>query len=176
MVANSTNESLCNAAKTLLTATRGNDVIILHCLADTSLEPDPTSKVAATWETQHKPLLSANPWLGAEYAAFAPTKSSADRETIHMRKPGLRSVLDPEVVSYLRKKLGVNRLILAGIATSGAAVGTMSHGTDIGFVISVVAEAYWDPSVQAHDELIKTVILGLAWISSIEGPVGSVTG
>ncbi|KAI3324139.1 Isochorismatase hydrolase [Xylariaceae sp. AK1471] len=176
MVPSPTNESLCNAVKTLLTAARENDVAILHCLADTSLEPDPTSKVAATWETQYKPLLSANPQLGIEYAAFAPTESSTDRETIHMRKPGLRSVLEPEVVSYLRDKLGVNHLILAGIATSGAVMGTMSHGTDIGFVVSVVAEACWDPSVQAHDELIKTVIPNLAWISSIEESVGYLTG
>ncbi|KAI0425402.1 Isochorismatase hydrolase [Xylaria sp. FL1042] len=137
MVPSPTNESLCNAVKTLLATARETT----------------SPKVVAAWGTQYKPLLSANPQLGLD----------TNRETVHMRKPGLRSVLEPEVVAYLRERLGVNHSILAGIiATSGAVMGTTSHGTDINFVISVVPEACCGPSAETHDDLINIVIPTLA--------------
>ncbi|KAI0969630.1 Isochorismatase hydrolase [Xylaria arbuscula] len=171
MVPGPTKEMLIAAAETLLSAARKHDIVILHCVSNTSLDPPPTNKALATWDAQFKPVFSANPELGDEYAAFAPTKDgSASRETVHARLPGLRSVLQEDVVSYLRG-LGVNHSILAGIATSGAIMGTMSHGTDINFVVTVVADACWDPTSQVHRDLIDTVIPGLAYVSSAEQAV-----
>ncbi|KAI2615368.1 Isochorismatase hydrolase [Hypoxylon sp. NC1633] len=177
MVPSPTKETLVKAAESLLAAARKNNVAILHCITDTDSEPVATNKVAATWDTQFKPVFSANPQLGAEFAAFAPTKHSTSRETVHLRIPGSRSVLAGErVVPYLREELGVTHLILAGIATSGAIMGTMSHGTDINFVVTVVADACWDPNAQVHRDLIDTVIPSLAWVSSVEQAVGYMTG
>ncbi|KAI1130047.1 Isochorismatase hydrolase [Nemania abortiva] len=176
MVPDPTNKTLIKAAETLLAAARKNNVAILHCISDTNAEPAATNKVAATWDAQYKPIFSANPELGAEYAGFAPTQESTSRETAHTRPPGLRSVLTDEVVVYLRDHLGVRHLILAGIATSGAIMGTMSQGTDINFVVSVVADACWDPNTQVHNDLIDTVIPSLAWVSSVEQAVGYMTG
>ncbi|KAJ2977593.1 hypothetical protein NUW58_g7762 [Xylaria curta] len=83
------------------------------------------------------------------------------------RAPSVRSALGSEgIVSYLRHELGVHHLILGGIATSGAIIGTMSHGTDINFVVTVVGDACWDQNTQVHSDLINTVIPSLAWVAS----------
>ncbi|KAI0201353.1 Isochorismatase hydrolase [Astrocystis sublimbata] len=169
-------ERLITAAKALLEAARKNNIAILHCTCDTNTVPPATNKVAATWDAQYKPIFSASPELGAEYVAFAPTAHSTSLETVHKRPPELQSVLDDKLVPYLRDELGVAHLIFAGIATSGAIMGTMSHGTDIGFVVSVVADACWDPNAQVHTDLIETVIPSLAWVSSVEQAVGYMSG
>ncbi|KAI1169517.1 Isochorismatase hydrolase [Nemania sp. FL0916] len=176
MVPSPTKETLIKAAETLLSAARKHNIAILHCLSDTSLNPPPTNKASATWDAQFKPIFSANPELGAEYAAFAPASDgAASHETVHTRLPGLRSVLQDDVVLYLRRR-GINHLVLAGIATSGAIMGTMSHGTDINFVVTVVADACWDPTAQVHADLIDTVIPSLAYVSSAEQAVAYFSG
>jgi nicotinamidase-related amidase len=61
---------------------------------------------------------------------------------VFKRPLGIRSApADEKVVTYLRDELGVRHLILGGIATSGAVMGTMSHAIDIGFVVTVVEDA-----------------------------------
>ncbi|GAP91998.1 putative isochorismatase hydrolase protein [Rosellinia necatrix] len=175
MVPSPVNETLVNAGIALLAAARQNNVAILHCIMDTTLDPAPTNKVTTTWASQFKPVFSANPQLGAEYAPFARTANSTSSETVFKRSPGIRSGLESEVVSYLRNQLGVKHLILGGIATSGAIMGTMSHATDINFVVTVVEDACWDPNEQVHSDLINTVIPSLAWVSSVEEAVGYMT-
>ncbi|KAK7740647.1 hypothetical protein SLS62_011044 [Diatrype stigma] len=176
MIPSPLKEALITSAETLLAAARQNNVAILHCIMDTNSDPAVTNKVTATWATQYKPIFANDPKLGAEYADFAPANNSTDHETVFKRAPGIRSALESQgIVSYLRDKLGVAHLILGGIATSGAIMGTMSHGTDINFVISVVGDACWDPNEQVHRDLIDTVIPSLAWVSSVEEAVGYMT-
>ncbi|OTA97380.1 hypothetical protein M434DRAFT_391846 [Hypoxylon sp. CO27-5] len=177
MVPSPAKEKLIHSAENLLAAARKNNVAILHCIIDTNLDPAATNKVNETWVTQYKPALSADPQQGAIFASFTPNHLSTDRETIFKRAPGIRSCLESEgIVPYLRDELGVTHLILGGIATSGAIMGTMSHGTDINFVVSVVEDACWDPNEQVHRGLIDTVIPSLAWVSSVEEAVGYMTG
>ncbi|GAP89387.1 putative isochorismatase hydrolase protein [Rosellinia necatrix] len=170
-------ESLIESVSALQAAARKNNVAILHCTMDTAVPPPATNKVAATWDAQFKPIFSANPHLGAEFAGFSPAdKSRTDRETVFTRAPGIRSALAGEgIISHLRDTLGVNHLILGGIATSGAIMGTMSHATDIGFVVTVVETTCWDPNESVHRSLIDTVIPTLAFVSSVEEAVGYMT-
>lgn len=176
MIPSPRREALINSAETLLAAACQNNVAILHCIIDTDSDPAATNKVTATWATQYKPIFSADPELGAEYAGFAPTNNSTNRETVFKRAPGIRSAPESQgIVSYLRDTLGVTHLIIGGIATSGAIMGTMSHGTDIDFVISVVEDACWDPNEQVHRNLMDRVIPSLAWASSVEEAVGYLT-
>ncbi|KAI0155019.1 Isochorismatase hydrolase [Xylariaceae sp. FL1272] len=173
MVPSPAKETMISAAETLLKTARDNNVAIIHCLVDVKLDPPITSKFIGLWETQFKPTFSSNPELGAEYSPFAPTDSSTARETVHKRATGSRSVLvDPKLVSYLRDELGVKHLLLGGIATSGAILGTVSQGTDIGFVVSVVADACWDPNEQVHKTLVDIVFPSLAWLPTVEEAIG----
>lgn len=53
--------------------------------------------------------------------------------------------------------------------------GTATHGTDVGFVVTVVGDACWDPDAHVHDCLVNTVFPSLAWVASVEEAVGYMT-
>ncbi|KAI1108328.1 Isochorismatase hydrolase [Nemania sp. NC0429] len=194
MVPGARKKAVISAAETLLDAARDNDVVILHCIVDVhNAQPAATSKASATWETQYKPAFFADPHLGAEFAVLAPpaptpilastpvvalapapvmsrrgSRAKTDRETVFRRAPGIRSALESGgIVHYLRHEVGVTHLVIGGIATSGAVLGTATHGTDVGFVVTVVADACWDPDAHVHDCLVNTVFPSLAWVASV---------
>lgn len=172
-------KKLVEAAKTLLETARKNQVAIIHCTMDTSLDPPPTNKVSEAWHTAHKPAFSSMPEIGAEYGELAPTSAATDwsRERVSVRPPGYRSALVGEgLLATLQNELGVKHLVLGGIATSGAIMGTASHATDLDFVVTVVEDACWDPNEQVHRALIDTVLPSLAWISTVDEGVARLTG
>ncbi|KAI1191343.1 Isochorismatase hydrolase [Nemania serpens] len=167
---------LIPAAEKLLAAARKNKVAIVHCLEDLKSYPASTNKLFRNWNS-NQPFISENSTLAAEYAAFAPDEQpSASYEKVYKRAPGRLSVLDDEVVKYLWDDLGVRHLILAGIGTSGAIMGTMSHGMDLDFVVSVVGDASWDESAEAHSVLMKSVIPKLAYVLSVRAAESYMTG
>ncbi|RYP25583.1 hypothetical protein DL768_011460 [Monosporascus sp. mg162] len=172
-------EKLVESAKTLLATARKNHVAIVHCLMDTNKDPPVTSKVTEQWLSVHKPALSANPILAAEYSdlAIVGLAPEGGHESTSLRPPGYRSALVAEgILPLLREELGVTHLILGGIATSGAVLGTATHATDLDFVVTVVEDACWDPNQQVHRALIDTVIPTLAWVSEVQETVGHMTG
>lgn len=166
-----TRQSLIKSAKALLSTAREARIPIIHCLADTKLDPPQTGKIYEDWITIHKPNFEAMPSLATEHAELAPINSPGPHghESISLRPPGYRSALIvKDLVSLLREDLGVTHLILGGIATSGAVLGTATHGTDLDFVVTVVEEAVWDPNEQVHRGLLNVVFPNLAWVSSTE--------
>ncbi|RYP09151.1 hypothetical protein DL765_008542 [Monosporascus sp. GIB2] len=172
-------EKLVKAAKTLLATARKNNVAIVHCLMDTNKDPPANSKVTEQYLSVHKPALSAHPILSAECSdlAIVGRTSEGGHESTSFRPPGYRSALVAEgILPLLREELGVTHLILGGIATSGAVLGTATHATDLDFVVTVVEDACWDPNEQVHRALIDTVIPTLAWVSGVEEAVGNMTG
>lgn len=58
----------------------------------------------------------------------------------------------------------MRNLILAGTGTSGAIMGTVSHGTDLNFVVSVVADACCDDNAAVHSALTQIVIPKIAYV------------
>lgn len=165
-------DRLVSAVNRLLVAARKNNVAIVHCLMDTAQDPPPTNKANTQWPIVYKPMFAANPDLAAEYPDFAAPKPNGDHETTSLRAPGYRSALVAEgIVPLLREKLGIKHLILGGIATSGAVLGTMSHGTDLDFVVSIVEDACWDPNQAVHNALIDTVFPSLAWVATVDEAV-----
>lgn len=168
---------LVDSAKTLLETAREHKVAIIHCTMDIGLDPPPTNKVSEAWHTLHKPAFSGMPEIGAEYAELAPAGTSAGgHESISLRAPGYRSALVADgMLATLQQDLGVKHLVLGGIATSGAVLGTATHATDLDFVVTVVEDACWDPNEQVHRTLIDTVIPTLAWVSSIDEAVARLT-
>ncbi|VUC28678.1 unnamed protein product [Clonostachys rosea] len=171
-------QKLISSAKELLATARANNVAIIHCLIDTDNDPPTTNKVSEQWLTVHKPLLGATPELAQEYGELAPSDSpdGVGHESVSLRPPGYRSVLvNDDLLHLLREKLGVSHLILGGIATSGAILGTATHGTDLDFVVSVVEDAVWDPSETVHRALIDNTIPTLAWVLETKEAVGYLT-
>ncbi|KAK8127949.1 hypothetical protein PG984_009057 [Apiospora sp. TS-2023a] len=156
-------DKFINSTKALLDAARKNNVTIVHCLIDTAQDPPPTNKAMEHWATAHKPLLASMPDSGAE-------------ETVSTRPPGYRSVLVAERLLSLLRDAKIKHLILGGIATSGAVLGTAVHGTDLDFVVTVVGDASWDPNQGVHRALMDTVLPTQAWVAAVEEAVGYLSG
>lgn len=165
---------LIESAKKLLATARKNKVAVIHCLIDTKIDPPPTSKIYDQWFTIHKPALEATPELAEEYSEFAPTGNSTDgHEIVSLRLPGPRSAfVNKDLLPLLRNKLGVTSLILGGIATSGAIIGTALQGIDEDFVVTVVEDAVWDPNQQVHRNLLDVVLPVSAYVVSTKEAVG----
>lgn len=83
-------EKVINSAKRLLMAARENNVAIVHCLMDTTIDPPTTSKGTEKWQSIIKPMLAAQPELVPEYSDFAIPiidTSSDDREIVSIDIP-----------------------------------------------------------------------------------------
>ncbi|RYP77554.1 hypothetical protein DL770_007055 [Monosporascus sp. CRB-9-2] len=125
-------QKLVESAKALLATVRKASVAIVHCLMDTNRNLPATKKVTEYWASMHKPAPLAILELAAEFSGLAGAGAAADggHESTFLRAPGCRLALVTEgIVPLLRVDLGVNHLILGGIATSGALLGTGTHAT-----------------------------------------------
>lgn len=171
-------QKLIDSVRSLLKTARGNKIAIVHCVMDTNTDPPPTNKISEQWATVHKPVFSGMPELGAEYSEFISEPTShGGHETTSFRTPGYRSALVGKgLLPLLREELHIEHLVLGGIATSGAILGTASHASDLDFVVSVVEDACWDPNDQVHRALIDTVLPTLAWICTVDEAVARLSG
>ncbi|GAP91920.1 putative isochorismatase hydrolase protein [Rosellinia necatrix] len=164
-------DNVVKSSKTLLEAARRNNVAVLHCLMDTSSDPLPTSKGNEKWHALIKPMIAANPDMVVEYKDFVAGDNS--NETTFHRNPGHMSALaDESVLRFLREMLGVSHLIMCGITTSNAVLGTAIHANDLNFVVTVVREACWDPDEQVHSALLDKVLPVLTWATAVKEAVG----
>lgn len=163
-------QSIIDSAKALLSTARKNGYNIIHCLIDTSIDPPETSKIYEQWFTVNKPILEAYPELAEEYPELAPVdNTNARHESVSLRVPGPRSAfINKDLIPLLRNELGVTSLILGGIATSGAILGTALQGTDEDFVVTVVEDAIWDPNGQVHSDLVDVVLPVSGYVASTE--------
>lgn len=59
---------------------------------------------------------------------------------------------------------GVSRLIIAGVATSGTVLSTTRWAYDIGYEVTVCADACADPDPQAHAALLDKTVFPESWI------------
>lgn len=115
------------------------------------------------------------PDLAVEYPEFARPEPPTDKghESISLRPPGYRSAfVEPGLLPLLRETLGVIHLVIGGIATSGAVLGTAVQGSDLDLVVSVVEDAVWDPNDEVHRGLMDTIFPSLAWVATTEQVVG----
>ncbi|KAK8028478.1 Isochorismatase hydrolase [Apiospora marii] len=168
-------EKFINSTKTLLDAARKNNVTIVHCLIDTTQDPPPANKATEHWATVHKPLLASMPDSGAEYADLSPKTGDGggnSKETVSTRPPGYKSVLVADGLVPLLRDSHIKHLVLGGIATSGAVLGTVTHGTDLDFVVTAVEDACWDPNQVVHRALMDTVSPTQAWVAGVDEAVG----
>lgn len=173
-----TRQAVIDSAKALLATARRKHLNIIHCLIDVTIDPPPTSKIYEQWFTVNKPVLEAFPELADEYYELAPIENSPARhESVSLRIPGPRSAFAAkDLLPLLRDELGVTSLILGGIATSGAILGTAIQGTDEDFVVTVVEDAIWDPDQQVHSDLVDVVFPVSGYVASTEEAIGFMTG
>ncbi|KAG8162305.1 hypothetical protein KVR01_008070 [Diaporthe batatas] len=169
-----TRQGVLNSAKQLLDTARNSNAVIIHCLIDTNIDPPPTSKIYDQWFQINKPALQANPELAKEHPELAPpSKSTNARELVSLRLPGPRSAfVNKDLLPLLQRKLGIKSLIIGGIATSGAVIGTALQGIDEGFVTTVVRDAVWDPNQQVHEDLLNVVLPVSGYVVSTQEAVG----
>ena len=64
--------------------------------------------------------------------------------------------------------LGVTYLVLAGVSTSTAVLGTAMAAADMDFGLHVLSDACFDRRTAAHDLLLKDVFPGMATVLSAE--------
>jgi isochorismate hydrolase len=62
------------------------------------------------------------------------------------------------------RELGVGKLIIAGIATSGTVLSTARWAVDIGYQVTVCADACADPDPGAHAALLDESIFPDSWL------------
>lgn len=153
-------QNLIDSAKQLLATARRYKVSIIHCTVDIDLDPAPTTKIYEDWLSVNKPTFKAQPELVEEYPDLAPTKNSTGGyETVSLRVDGSRSALvNKDLLPLIRQALGVTSLIIGGIATSGAVIGTALQGIDENFVVTDVRDAVWDPNQQVHEDILDVVL------------------
>jgi nicotinamidase-related amidase len=59
---------------------------------------------------------------------------------------------------------GVGRVIIAGVATSGTVLSTARWAFDVGYEVTVCADACADPDPQAHAALLDESVFPKSWI------------
>jgi nicotinamidase-related amidase len=64
----------------------------------------------------------------------------------------------------LLREQGVGKLIVAGVATSGAVLSTVRWAVDIGYQVTVCADACADPDPAAHAALIDETVFPKSWL------------
>ncbi|KAI0112212.1 putative hydrolase protein [Nemania sp. FL0031] len=188
-------EKVIQSTKQLLTAARENNVAIVHCLMDASLDPPPTGKGNENWYSVLKPMVAKHPEMLTEYSEFTAPSDATDggniRESTSYRNPAYGSALvNEELLLLLRDKLEVKHLIMSGITTSNSVLGTARHATDLGFVVTVVREACWDKKrvhsavhsnahidvhIDVSSVVLDKVLQPLAWVSTVDEAVGYMT-
>ncbi|CEJ92096.1 hypothetical protein VHEMI07769 [[Torrubiella] hemipterigena] len=158
--------SLIPSAKHLLDTARQSPSPIGHSLLDFSTAPRETSVYAQRWETEFKPLRDRNPTAIEEVGDLKPSSSD---EFVSGKRPGVISALkDVKFLSWLADK-GVKSVVLAGISTSGAVMSTAREAADLGFVVSVVKEACWDPKQEMGDAALAAIEMTGKVVSLEEG-------
>lgn len=157
---------LIPSAASLLATVRQTEAHIAHSLLDFDRPPRETSVFAQRWETEFKPLRDNSPHLIEEVEALRPT---SEEELKSGKWPGVISALkDEKMLKWLAEK-GVKSLVLAGISTSGAVLSTAREAADLGFVVSVVREACWDPKTEMGDAALEAVQMTGKVVSLAEG-------
>lgn len=62
------------------------------------------------------------------------------------------------------RQAGIGQLIIAGVATSGTVLSTTRWAVDIGYKVTVCADACGDPDPQAHAALVDDSVFPRSWL------------
>lgn len=147
-----------------------HDITVAHALLDNSRDNDPAPTTKGLERTaQILNTLRDNP---AKYEEPVGIKSEeGSDEIVFTRVPGLVSALTSkqpyDIVEYLRQT-GHENLILCGLSTSGCTMRTAISATDLGFVVSVIADACHDRDEEVHKVVIGKILPTRAYVFGLE--------
>lgn len=160
--------NLIDSPKQLLATAHKYKVPIIHCTVDIDLDPAPTAKIYEDWFSVNKPAFESQPELFEEYPDLEPTRNSTGGyENVSLRVAGSSfAFINKELLPLIRENLGVTSLIIGGIATSGAVIGTALQGIDENLVVTFVKDAVWDPNQQVHKDILDVVLPSSAYVVS----------
>jgi nicotinamidase-related amidase len=157
-----TKSKLVSSVTALSKAARDNGVPIVHGLIGMNTLPPETSKLRAMMEQRIQPLLDQNPQLADEYGEFTAPGGSDNEITVY--RNGTTSALRSEGVLDFLKRKGVQSLVVGGISTTGVVLSTAREATDLGYIVTIVRDACWDPSEETQRVLLDTVLPMTSWV------------
>lgn len=135
------------------------NIPVAHALLDNSKDCNPASTTKGLERTTQ--ILSR---LRDDQAQFEePVGIRAERvsEMVFTRVPGLVSALTSkqpyDIVDWLRQR-NCKSLILCGLSTSGCTLRTAISASDMGFVVSVIADACHDRDVEVHRVVLDKIL------------------
>ncbi|KAI1172430.1 isochorismatase hydrolase [Nemania sp. FL0916] len=96
-----------------------------------------------------------------------PRLASAAANDVHIMKRRVSAFHGTDLEVVLRSS-GVEKIALAGIATSGAVLSTCRQAFDMDYEVTILADLCADPDAEVHDLLLKKVFLRQATVVDVE--------
>lgn len=136
---------------------------MLHCMIDLKAITPPNRKMAerangVRLKMGFSPDLSGEP----DIIAAVPDEYSFWRPPSHV------SALGSYGLKAFLEQHGIKSLLLAGFSTSGCVINTCKGAADEGFVVTVIEDACGDKSPEAHETIVKKLLVGQAHVVSNE--------
>lgn len=158
-------------AKTLRNWALAKGILVLHSIIDAKTAPRSTAKNPKTMDTI---LSMAKDDLDAanEPQETAADPANGDREVVVFKQLGFVSGLKSKGAMDVLKGRGIKSVVVCGLATSGAVLGTALAAADEEFVVTVVEDACADRVEGLHDVLLRDVLGKHAHVCSVGELVG----
>ena len=142
---------------------KSQGIHVYHCCIDLSQPPIPSAKLNFRWPTM-KGMLEQQPDADGVAAPLAPTEG----EKVMTRRLGLLSALSsPELIEDLKLN-DIKSLFCCGISTSAVVLSTARHANELGYHVTVVKDACFDPSVTVHEAMVDDVLPIAAHVANLE--------
>ncbi|KAI1277145.1 isochorismatase family protein [Xylaria sp. FL0933] len=102
-----------------------------------------------------------------------PTIAEAAANDIHVKKRRVSAFYGTDLEIVL-KSLGIEKLVIAGLATSGAVLSTVRLAFDMDYNITVLADLCADSDATVHETLLGKVLSKQASVTTAEEWVASI--
>lgn len=93
--------------------------------------------------------------------------SAAAGDDVHVKKRRVSALYGNDLDVVLRSS-GIEKIVVAGVATSGAVLSTVRQAADMDYEITVLADLCADSDADVHDILLKKVLAKQAAVVSSE--------
>ncbi|KAI1430098.1 Isochorismatase-like protein [Xylaria sp. FL1777] len=96
-----------------------------------------------------------------------PAIAEAAVDDIHIKKRRVSALYGNDLDIVLRS-LGIEKIVVAGLATSGAVLSTVRQAFDMDYEITVLADLCADPSADVHEILLAKILAKQASVVNAE--------
>jgi nicotinamidase-related amidase len=143
-------------------------IMVYHCLVDMQQAPVHWAKLNARWSAFQQ-MIAQNPNAAGIVTELTPDPNAAEAgEKVTRRQAGLLSALSsPELKQDLEQK-GIKSVICCGISTSAVVLSTARAANELGFLVTVLEDACFDPGEGVHEMLVREVLTTSAHVARWE--------